>query len=83
MGKEEPKTTGKEYQNLGLTGHRLVMLSFLSLVLPRKVFVKETKLARLSASSQWRKVVGRRRRGGEGTKCKFDRQMISSLGSGV
>lgn len=35
VGKEEPKTTGEEYQNLGiLTGHRRVLLSFLSLVLP-------------------------------------------------
>lgn len=83
VGKEEPKTTGEECQNLGLTGHRLVQLSFLSSVLPGKVFVKETKLARLPASSQWRKVGGRRRREGEGTKCKFDRQTISSPGSGV
>lgn len=84
VGKEEPKTSREENQNLGLTGHRLSAgLSFLSLLLPRKVFVKETKLARLPASSQWRRVGGRRSREGEGTKCKFDRQTISSLGSGV
>lgn len=28
VGKEEPKTSREEYQNLGLTGHRLVLGSY-------------------------------------------------------
>lgn len=81
VGKEEPKTTGEEYQNLGIPEPRHTNWSQASAALIS--FLGSPKLARLPASSQWRKVGGRRRREGEGTKCKFDRQPISSPGSGV
>lgn len=57
VGKVEPKTTREEYQNLGIsevvTGQCSVLISFLG---SPKENVKETRLVRLPASPQWRKV---------------------------
>lgn len=83
MGKKETEITSGTAEVRPDWSQASAPFLFLSLVLPRIVLVKEIRLARPPASSQWRKGRGRRHKKEEGTKCKFDQQTISFLGSGV